>query len=122
MDIRKQRKLKNLSYKLMTEAALKIEDLEMSATAIIPFCVMMLETTLEIMSQSRKSSESFAKNCPETFIDDAMEMVLVMFKVKFGKEIIAYQEKEAMSREQIRKEVDEFLKNLPKKGEKDEKS
>lgn len=118
MEFHHRKQLLNLSYKLMTEATLKIDEIGLKATAVIPFCIMMLETTLKVLNQSKAHNPDFAKDNPEDLVDVAIEQVLRMFSMSFGKEI-----QEKKSKEDIKKEVNDFLsKNKLDWGENDKKT
>ena len=120
MEFKDRKLLNNLSYKLMTEAILKIDELGLRQTAIIPFCIMMLETTLTVLNQSKVHNEQFRKDNPENLVDEALVQTLTMFSVAFGIEVERFVEHGRKNKDEISKEVDEFLKNLPKKGENNE--
>ena len=126
MNEEHRRKLNNLSLELVTKAALAIDDLGLKPTIIIPFCIMMLENTIKILNQSKEHNLEFAKNYPENIVDLAISQCLSMFSQTFGVECVLTSVNSSMHRidkkmdkKEIEKEVDEFLKNLPKRGEHD---
>jgi len=116
MDSGKQQELKLLSFKLVAEASLKLKEVGLKTSAIIPFVVTMLETTLDVLIQAKATNPDLAKESPEDFVDSAIVQILTMFSQSFGREIETYLEKDRKSKEEISRQVDEFLKNLPKKG------
>lgn len=109
MDSDIQKLLSTLSFKLVAEATLKIQELGLKTSAIIPFIILMLETVLSILENNKRDNIAFAKNNPEDFVDSAIAQVLTMFSLAFGKEMLAYVDHEKKSEEEIKKEVDDFL-------------
>jgi len=119
------RKLNNLTLEFATMASLKIDELEMRANTIIPFCVLMLENVLKIFLESQKNHPEFLAEYPDNPIDEAMAHVLTMFNVTFGRDIqpgmIKIEDNGNKSKNEISKIVDDVIKKSTEEFKKKEK-
>ena len=79
------KELTHLSLKHHSEATLLIAKLEMRPTMIIPYCVMLLETSIKFFRDGQRLNEAFRESYPDDPLDEARKFVTKMFEIEFGK-------------------------------------